>query len=234
MKKPIGLLFAAMFIGCWIASAIASEVYDFANDYIDALGQLVINHEKSLGLQKESADNPLASAMSASTECRLSGERLKIAAGLLSKYTTSRNELIKQASQTAVLACRRIMADNEQFAEFFERFFKEPGIDEGDLIAELSKRQSGSERMWELLNDCNILACHAFVDRNPDKDGKVGYLFLTSVERRELIQKLDSLYGEPIKDRMKPGLNKLQTCGAELRQVIAGGWKSADEKQLEL
>lgn len=220
-----------------VCFANSMEVFNFVKDYIQCLEHLKINNEKSEDIDSKKYSNEYGYTIEVMKNYRLAQTELQYAQDLIAKYRNSENELISQSSGFIYVvlgiqkdvAFKSLKVLEDSYAP--DTMNNPENFHMGKYMSKLSELAAESDNSWQMLLQATGLVTHAMVDQNPDENGHLSYLVLTSQERKELIDELDNIYGGVIKDGIQPGQRYVDVCPAMLRQILAGDHKSADERK---
>tara|TARA_B100002003_G_scaffold74885_1_gene69841 strand:- start:23 stop:499 length:477 start_codon:yes stop_codon:yes gene_type:complete len=85
-----------------------------------------------------------------------------------------------------------------------------------------------NEEVWRLLPMTTVQSTYLLIDPKRTIGGKLKYLKINSKERRQLINKLESVFGDKVKGGLKAGQLPVETSAATLWKVLNDPWKSSD------
>ncbi len=237
VTKPIYLLIIIMILGClWLKSnCFASEhgeVFNFTKDYIESLGDCrlaQIAEEDSLA--NNAGD--IKSTIDLMKTARLKTVRFNTAILRLDPYKNSSNKLIKEAAAFIINSYQMLKEACEEGLRMQEKLLneKEETLNQGKYASKASELQAKSEMALEQLMRCSVLVDDSLIDLKPDENNHCCYLNITSVERKELIDKMHSIFDAKI-DEIQPKSNFSYVDGAAalVMKILKDDHKSADER----
>ncbi len=74
-----------------------------------------------------------------------------------------------------------------------------------------------------------VQSSHTLIDQNRTIDGKMKYLTINSKERKQLINELESVFGDKVKS-VKAGQLPVEVSASVLWKVLNDPWKSSDSE----
>ncbi|MBU1853125.1 MAG: hypothetical protein KJ957_03665 [Candidatus Omnitrophica bacterium] len=239
MKKIAGLFIIFCFI---FGSTICfgeknSREFEFARDYIETLRFLKMSVERHRESDPDNANyqNDVDMALTFMKNFRLDNNDLQMAKSLLDKYVNSQNKLIEETAVSILNAYDKLIGINTRILKLYEKLYSPEmvnnpdKVDQGLFMSEASDLVAEREHTEKLLLEANILVTIALVSDMPDEDGFLSYLAINSKEREELIGLIDEIFGSEVRDgKTGPGLTYPDSCGAAIRQVLAGNSSSTD------
>jgi len=211
-----------------------SQEYKFADAYIKGLGyrhELEIKAESDL---MEAGKDYSMINMATMRNANRGIIKLREAINILLPYNSSDNENIRTATNT-VTTCYENLIDNynlslknlEELASALSS--NDQNIDIGKLSSKASEITAQVEYISETLFKANTFVAYCLIDSIPDKNNHLSYLFITSIERKNLLSELESFFGKSLKTKQK---NPKYTIASAiiLKRLLIDQHKSKDER----
>ncbi|MBM3253434.1 MAG: hypothetical protein FJZ16_04205 [Candidatus Omnitrophica bacterium] len=151
----------------------------------------------------------------------------------LNKYLTSKNETIKESSQAMLVALGLLSNNYQDTIKYLETIYSPETMknpDAGKMMSEGSKLTAGRDEILKLCMDASIMATYALVSDQPDKEGHLSYLTITSKERDDLKKELERYFGNGIKDGIKAGQSLSLSPASALYEFLKRDFTPADKR----
>ncbi|MCX5714175.1 MAG: hypothetical protein NT033_05075, partial [Candidatus Omnitrophica bacterium] len=174
-----------------------TQEFEFVRDYIQGLSSWKSSIERHMDAnydRMQNNDNGIHKSVVLMKNLRLANGDLNITKQLLERYKNSSNEIVRQAVQYALVNYDALVKINDKGIELQEKLnsselIKDPTkFDQGAAVSEMSKISANKDYVSESLLQISTMVALSLVDKNPDKDGKLTYLIVTSDERNQLVK----------------------------------------------
>ena len=202
----------------------ASEPYDFVLAVIESFEKIEIAKERI-----ENSDDP--SLIIFVKDMIVFNSEMERARSFIKPHLSSKNESIKKSANGFDLIYSLIIGNNEKLLNFYEKVFNEKdnfSAKEGTFTKKMGEMMATNEDAWRLLPKATVEATFLLIDPKRTIDGKLKYLKINSKERRQLINKLESVFGDKVKGGPKIGQLPVEISEATLWKVLNDPWKSSD------
>jgi hypothetical protein len=211
-----------------------SQEYKFVDAYIKGLGY---RHELEIKVESDLMEAGKDYSMINMATMRSANRgiiKLREAVNILLPYNSSDNENIRTASNT-VTTCYENLIDNynlslKNLEELTNALSSNnQNIDMGKLSSKASEITSKVEYISETLFKANTFVAYCLIDSIPDKNNHLSYLFITSIERKNLLSELESFFGKSLKTKQN---NPKYTIASAiiLKRLLTDQHKSKDER----
>lgn len=235
MKRLIICIAVIIFATSSCMGSEKRHVFQFASDYIRSLKHLKLIEEETRAFNRQYKNNIQYANATVSYLRNANGQLIK-AKDIMNKYENSEDQMIKDATESIFFVydnLGNIQLENlKMYEEFnspeivknFEKFDIESFMDKSKDL------QLRYDKFMEAFVDVTLKVTYVLVSWEPDEEGRLSYLTISQRERESLTKQLDDTFGDEIRNELKEAHNYLNSCGAILRKVLAGGHKSSDER----
>jgi len=153
------------------------------------------------------------------------------AASLVEPFTDSANDAVQTSAKGAHLAYSQLAEIDRHMLSEMRASLDGPAQPAGaaaDRISDLTVRKN---QVWKLLPMAAVAVTHAIVVV-PDKPSeRIGRLYLTEAQRREIASELEKTFGPGVRGGMKAGQSALLGSAAALHGFVSDRqWKSFDTR----
>ncbi len=95
----------------------------------------------------------------------------------------------------------------------------------------MSEHSARADEAWKMIMTATVLSTYALVDDKRTIYGKLGYLKLTSNEKKELLRRLETLFGKSVKQEPKEGQRPVEVAPELLWKFLNDkSWKTSDDR----
>ena len=235
MKKLLWIFMLLLFTSSISFAQGHNEVFNFTRDYITSLGELKLNAEienDSLVKNKDAA-NFLSQMIEQMKAQRVTVVHIVSARSLLLEYRKSSNSSIAKTAEIIADLYQLLMDAVNQKLEAEERLINEneKTFNQEKYATIASASQPKVSIAQENFMQASVIVAYLLVSSDPDPDEHYSFLNITFGERKELINKLHSIFGSRIDDeKNKFGFDFMDASGAIMMKFLNGKHKSADER----
>lgn len=221
---------------CFQSVRLAGDdpAYQYAAAFIDALayGKQAGQRMASIARPQESGDSLLTSATRTLTELGLAAKDFECAASFMAAqetYPVDALDLGARQSRAARLSAEVVKHAYLGLAEAARSY---AGLVEETLAGRVAANQMPArmapigieaQEQWGKVFYGVLATTHILVDPKPDAAGRLSKLRITTAQRRDLVKRIDTAFGEVAR---KPPNDKMATVDATasmLRQFLTGG-----------
>lgn len=179
--------------GTWTNIARASEAHDFVNEYVRQLGALEEIRDNAEQELKAGSSNRLADCVRNGTLYQL---ELRLDISQLNSV-----KLPKPVDDLTTLIIQFDEGKLEQYQQMTDACSKmiagpQPGVDYGQLAADMPKITANLEYLDHSLFKLCPLVFAALIDQHPDKENHLSHLTITKAERDTLVRQLNLSFGK--------------------------------------
>lgn len=179
-----------------VTAAHAGEALNFVNEYVRELVALEVIRDSAEKELAQSASNPSARM----ADCIRTGQRyaLELNADIsLLKHVN----LAEPVDDVPALIIQFYQQKLEQYRQMTEACSTmiagpKPGVDYGQLAADMPKITANIEYLDHTLFELCPLVFAALIDQRPDKENHLSHLVISRAERDALVQQLDLSFGK--------------------------------------
>lgn len=214
--------------------ALATEEYEFAKDFIEGLFIHKNLEEKAKLSETAQYKSEFEAGVDTMKLVYLANTEMARAVNLFQKYTSSKNETVKETAEVTVAFYKRFIEINTQMIHYMEERYDSVNNPSG---RHLGKEMSGlasltveKEEVSKALMYCAIMLTHALTKMTGKSDELITHMLITSDERNNLIESIDRIFGNSVKDGLKVGQSYLDATGAALRKFLTSELRSIDQK----
>ena len=223
MGKVSTILVAILLLSSQIATA--SEPYDLVLAIVESFQQIEIAKERI-----QNSDDP--SMIIFVKDMIVFNDEMEMARSFVKPHLSSKNESIKESANGFDLIYSLIIENNEKLLNFYEKVFNEKdnfSTKEGTFTRKMGEIMATNEEVWRLLPMTTVQSTYLLIDPKRTIGGKLKYLKINSKERRQLINKLESVFGDKVKS-VKAGQLPVEVSASVLWKVLNDPWKSSDSE----
>jgi hypothetical protein len=213
-----------------------SDESKFLDTYIDVIGnlsQLETQASKDIDQAGNKSTKKFLAIMKNAKRSKL---ELRSSIEMLRPFISSKNQATEGAADIAINCFDLLIRNADAMVEISKKMISagtesNSNINLGEISSSVTDITSKHEYIMQTLLDASPMFAYSILDTIPDDKGIVSYLLLTSKERKNLIAKIDSHFGDAAKI-LAPGKKKSTYLAIAylLRSELTGKRKSRDDR----
>jgi hypothetical protein len=241
----------AYFVRCLILSSVVILVttslcyaqtheFEFARTYLTNVGNLYSCEkaaQSDLNEAKSATDNLIAVMRSG----KRSILELRTGNSSLRPYESSRNRAVSYCANSTIELYEALTKNFIEMVDNCKAMLNasnESGqnLELGELMSGATDVSTRHDYISKTLFQASQMLAMSLIDSIPGKEGVCNYLLITSTERRELIDKIDTMFGDAVRSKKteetRPGWNL--SIGILLRDFLNGDRKSKNQRSPDI
>ena len=208
------------------------DKYEFAKAFIRSLGDVSSALDRFKEVEDQSNKTDIESTMDLMKVTKRSSSDYERAAAQIDDFSRSKNELIALMATSLLASYDSHIQLNDEMIKIYEEMYGPEAMSNPDKVdlGKLMRRQSDltarHEEFMRFLMQTSLFMTQILVSEQPDSEGKMSILGITSQQKQDLIKDLEIIFGEKVKNgfkKAKGSLNYFDSCGAILYEVLALG-----------
>ena len=234
----IKMMAALINIMLLVGFAYAGEPFNFSMAVIDSLHFAAVAKERLITSRKYSQgqfDDEFSKLISSMTTIKSAISNLNLAISQIQPFLNSETIIIRESSESFVLGYKTITQVLNNELIFLEKIGNQ-GPEEflskrGTLAKEMSEQSARADTGWRMILTATVLSTYALVDDKRTIEGKLGHLKLTSNEKKELLRRLETLFGKSVNQEPKEGQRPVEVAPKLLWKFLNDkSWKTSHDR----
>lgn len=201
--------------------------------YIVSLAEALTYAKSGLDRSGPSGLGPRPSDFDLLVGLKLAKADFECAKSQVSPYTTSSNESIKTSAEGAALVFSLLVDLHEKSVAEHKALLDSiatESLKPGTFLERQAELGASYDEAWKLLIPSVIAGTYAVVEVEPST-GRMSRLALTRAQRDEILEKLQSTFGNDVKKGMKAGQLPLTVAASALYQVVGDSQRKLRESR---